>query len=165
MRIFEQRQNTHHHIPLQSNNQKPNKMKRSRLLTLYFLQYLPVLATFIMTIHCGLLLIGIDIHIAENVTGFSVLGCVMLLLFSHIFHFCWLHRCFVIYPTLVELCIHLKPLGIFDGWLIEARWAMFITGCLPLLYLLTHFNKYNKCYDRQATKTVWGCPQNRKQRV
>lgn len=143
----------------------PCVMRKSRLITLYFLQYLPVVATLIMTVHCGLLILGVDINIAENAFGFSVLGCVMLLLFSHIFHFCWLHRCFVIYPTLVELCINIKPLGFFDGWLTEARWMMFVLGCMPLIYLLTHFNKYRKCYERQSTKAIVGCPSHRKQRI
>lgn len=139
-------------LPLQTANLTNQPMKKSRLIALYLLQYIPVLSSFLLMLHVGLLLMGFEFGVLEAELGFSLMSVMMLVLFtfmlmmfSVIFRFCWLHRTFIIYTSVVQFCILIRPTGMFDGWLTGARWAMFIPGVLIFGHLITHIRQYHDC--------------------
>lgn len=97
-----------------------------------------------MTIHCGLLLIGINLNLANFFAGGSIYTTALLLIMSYVFKFCWIHKAFIIYTLLIDICIQIQVYIGFGPLLIPARMAAFIIGVSLFTILGVHFKEYHQ---------------------
>lgn len=70
-----------------------------------FLKYYVVCSSLIMTIHCLLMLLGIDTWVIGLFIGLSLGGFISLFITSFILGYCWLYRNFLIHQFLVSSCM------------------------------------------------------------
>lgn len=124
---------------------------RSKKAALLAIKYMPIIGALVMIVHSGFLLIGIDLNLADNVATMQALPAFTLLLVSHAFGFCWVHKAFTIYDLLVSLCIdYNRDIG-FTYALVEHRLFAFTTGIILFTILFIHRRAYNRMtcrYDK-----------------
>lgn len=70
-----------------------------------FLKYYVVCSSLIMTLHCALMLVGINTWMVDLFIGLSLGGFLSLYITSFILGYCWLYRNFLIHQFLVSSCI------------------------------------------------------------
>lgn len=123
----------------------------SRSLFKWLLKFLPAVGTVTMTIHIGLLLMGIDLYIAEFLAGASVGMTLLLFSLSLEFDFCNLHKVLIVYNALTSLCTFLRRMDVFGPTLTPARWVMFSIGAVLIMRLFLHLKQY---HDYEITRRV-----------
>lgn len=104
----------------------------------------------IMTIHVGLLILGINEPISEWLVGFSVGGFTMLLISSYVLRLCLEFRICLYYEFIVGQLIKLqRSLEIFETetTLYQARWVTFVVGTILTLTIVYHeFIEQKTCW-------------------
>lgn len=68
-------------------------------------KYYPIVCGVILTIHCLLLLCGIDLFAVKSFVLANGISFVFFYYLSRLFSFCWLHRLFIIYDVTLFLCV------------------------------------------------------------
>ena len=79
-------------------------------LRILAIKYIPIIMFFIMWIHTGLLIIGINGPCADTIAGSAIIPSILILAISSLFKFCWLHKAFTIYSLCVDLSINYERL-------------------------------------------------------
>ena len=79
-------------------------------LGLLAIKLIPIIMFFIMWIHTGLLIIGINGPCADTIAGSAIIPSILILAISSLFKFCWLHKAFTIYSLCVDLGINYERL-------------------------------------------------------
>lgn len=106
----------------------------SNRLVVLGIKYIPVCATILLTLHVGLLLLGVFDPVTIVLS--ALLLSVLMLLLSIRFGFCALHKATVVYMILMTLCIGLQKLNVFGCTLIFFRIAMLIFGAVLIALLV-----------------------------
>lgn len=94
---------------------------------------LPAIMCLVMTVHCALLLLGVNTPLAEYACGMSFLTCWFLMAFSRALRFCALHRMLIIHAMLVSACISFERTVGFGEALRPVRAVMLIVGATLLV--------------------------------
>ena len=114
-------------------------------IALLFLKYIPVLSFCYCLYYVFCLVRGVYV-ISGNTSncffGFSILGTIELLIASKAFGMCWMHRAMIGYCELVSVCIYLQQMNFWESWLVTARTAVFVLGCILFVYFLININNY-----------------------
>lgn len=108
------------------------------------IKLIPVLMFLTMWIHTGLLLLDINVPIADTIAGSALFPSVLILSISRMLKFCWLHKSLVIYSLVVDLCINYQRYIGFHHFLFYHRLMYFVIGCMIFTYLLCNLGKYVK---------------------
>lgn len=123
--------------------QESNKIKQSNYkLGLISLKYIPIIMFLIMYIHVGLLLLNVDLPIAETIAGSAIIPSILILSISSMFKFCYLHKSLTLYALAVDLCINFQRYIGFGIAVDFTRVLVFIIGTALLLLLILKINKY-----------------------
>lgn len=61
-----------------------------------------------MWVHTILLNFGINLPFAETIMGCALLPSILILSFSNVFNFCYIHKAMTIYSLIVDLCINIE---------------------------------------------------------
>lgn len=125
-------------------------MTVAQRLCIAALKYAPVASSAAMLAHAALLALGYSDGVTETVCGTALLPSLVLLATSHAFHFCWLHKAFIVYTLAVDLCCNYERSIGFGLALPAMRLVMVFVGLLLFAILI----RKSKCY----AKTVEGCP-------
>lgn len=113
-------------------------------LGLLAIKLIPIIMFFIMWIHTGLLIIGINGPCADTIAGSAIIPSILILAISSLFKFCWLHKAFTIYSLCVDLSINYERLIGFGPILQSLRVAIFILGIVLFILLIVKFKKYKE---------------------
>ena len=90
------------------------------------INYVPLLSTILLTIHVGLLLVGIRGIVTEVA---SILLLVLLtILLSVRFNFCILHKLLILYMTIMTICVCIQRFNGFGVTLTSFRVLVFALG-------------------------------------
>lgn len=127
-------------------------MTVAQRLCLAALKYAPVVSAAAMLAHAALLVLGLHDGVTETVCGTALLPSLVLLATSHAFHFCWLHKAFIVYMLSVDLCCNYERDIGFGHVLPAMRLLMVFVGLLLFAVLI----RKSKCY----AKTIEGCPRS-----
>lgn len=115
-------------------------------LGLLAIKFIPIVMFFIMWIHTGLLIIGINGPCADTIAGSAIIPSILILAISSLFRFCWLHKLFTIYSLCIDLFINYERYIGFGFILQPFRIIMFIIGIILFILLIVKFEKYKeKC--------------------
>ena len=115
-------------------------------LGLLAIKFIPIIMFFIMWIHTGLLIIGINGPCADTIAGSAIIPSILILAISSLFRFCWLHKLFTIYSLCIDLFINYERYIGFGFILQPFRIIMFIIGIILFILLIVKFEKYKeKC--------------------
>lgn len=119
---------------------------KSKRAALVLLKYMPILMAALMTNHCFMaLFLDIDACLAEHTAAMSIMPAITLLVVSHAFGFCWLHKSFTIYVLLSSACMEYhREVGLGDT-LTGHRMLFFVLGVLLFAILLYKFDDFTKC--------------------
>ena len=107
--------------------------------TVWCMKYLPFIGTLLLTIHCGLLLCGVNLKVLEFFVGFPMSSMLMFFLLSRQFHFCILHKHLIGYVSAMEICMFLQR---YDAWgraLTPARWVMMSIGIVLIIWSIVAY--------------------------
>lgn len=96
----------------------------------YFTKYTPVLFGIVLTAHCFLLLRGIDIALLKEFFSFGWLLAVVFTILSYKLNLCIIHRLYIWYDFLLDLCIKAQRYEIFNTIHLDVNDARL--GCLFL---------------------------------
>lgn len=113
-------------------------------LALLSIKYIPVVMFLIMWIHTGLLILGINLGVADTIAGCAVIPSILILSISRMLHFCYIHKLLTVYSLLIDLCINWNRYVGFGILLSPIRVFFFTIGTLLLIKLLLNFRKYTK---------------------
>ena len=113
-------------------------------LGLLAIKFIPIIMFFIMWIHTGLLIIGINGPCSDTIAGSAIIPSILILAISSLFKFCWLHKAFTIYSLCVDLSINYERLIGFGPILQPLRVAIFILGIVLFILLIVKFKKYKE---------------------
>lgn len=105
-------------------------------------RYSIVLGDALMTLHCLLLLNGIDCKFLEFIFGLSVLGFTILYLSTYLLVYCNLIRGMLVHNFAVKCCILYHENFGFGDFLTPLRFIMLLVGILLLILLFK--NQYQK---------------------
>lgn len=120
-------------------------------LSLIILKYIPVAMAFVMWIHVYLLIVGHPLKIAEQIAGCTALPCIILLAFSNIMKFCWLHKCYIIYAVGIDYCINIhREIGFYNVQ--GCRAIAFAIGMLLFGYTIIHQLEHHNWNTNGFTK-------------
>lgn len=115
-------------------------------LVLFCIKYIPVIMFLIMFIHTGLLLMGINLGIADTIVGCAIIPSLLILSISKLLKFCWLHKSLTIYSLIVDLCVNWEKYIGFGDVVYPLRMLIFGIGVIFLGLLLVKLKSYNtKC--------------------
>lgn len=120
-------------------------------LSIILFKYIPPFGAFLMLIQTVCLMHNLDVLFAEWIFGMSLIPCVISIVWSLAFKFCYIHRLFLYYIFIVSICIKYNS---FIGFihLFCARLIVIIIGIVVFSLFIIHFNKYNnecfKCYKK-----------------
>lgn len=93
----------------------------------------PGVATLVMTVHVGLLLLGFNFGFAAILFEYALIWFLLLTILSISFEFCWVHRAFCAYNLIISQCIEYQEHFGFGCYLTPARWLALLLGVF-LLY-------------------------------
>ena len=113
-------------------------------LALLSIKYIPVLMFLIMWIHTGLLILEINLGVADTIAGCAIIPSILILSISRMLQFCNIHKLLTIYSLLIDLCINWNRYIGFGVLLSPMRIFFFTIGTLLLIKLLINFKKYNR---------------------
>lgn len=109
-----------------------------------------LLGTLALTLHIGLLLFDINEIITIQCFGLCAGGTAVLIVASFLFDMCIWSKLGIIFNFIAKECTILKlHTDIFNGWLMEARFIMFLSGLIisaGLIYKAVLLIK-NKAYE------------------
>lgn len=106
-------------------------------LVITFLKYYVIIASIIMTIHCGLLIVGINLWFIDIIAGISLGGFIAIFITSYLLKMCNLFRMFLIHQFLVSSCIsYNETIGFSDDVAFMLRSFMFIAGLFLIMKLI-----------------------------
>ena len=115
-------------------------------LVLFYIKYIPIIMFLLMFIHIGLLLMEINLGIADTIVGCAIIPSLLILSISKLLKFCWLHKSLTIYSLIVDLCINWEKYIGFGSLLYPLRILIFSIGIILLCLLLSKLRSYNtKC--------------------
>lgn len=97
------------------------------------IKYIPVICALLLTLHVGLLLIGIQEAVTVGVA--AVLLVLLLVLLSIKFHFCILHKMLILYMAVCTLCICIQRMNGFEHQILKpVRLVLFALGIALLTW-------------------------------
>lgn len=104
---------------------------------------MPAIGCWALTVHVGLLLLGVNLPVAEFVV--VVAFDALLYILSREFRLCLLHRCLVFYIAAMFTCMFLQKLDVFGNSLNYFRWGMFVTGVVLSLWAIIKNPRNREC--------------------
>lgn len=100
------------------------------------LKYAPVGMTFLLIVHCVLLIHGIDSVTLRFVCGAGFWCTLTMYYLSCACSFCWAHRLCIVYCGVMNFCIEFDKYNLFDSLIhVDAnviRVIMFVLGIITL---------------------------------
>ena len=116
------------------------KTKQNKIhLRLEMFRYMPVFVFVIMLIHVAMLLLGIDLPVAEMLV--IVILFVALNLLSKMLDFCLVHRMCINYALTIFVCMWLRryaegEYGLFGEYISVARLTLLVIGLVLVILLI-----------------------------
>lgn len=118
----------------------------SKALAILSIKYIPVLGSAIMIAHLSFALHGYYFKFSEFAFSMAVFPTILILLCSHIFGFCLLHKSFTVYVLAVSSCMsYHREYGFDEQTLFYVRIVLFSIGLA--LFILLHFK--NNCFKQK----------------
>lgn len=117
---------------------------RKYKLALISLKYIPIITAFMMLVHVFLLIIGKSSFIAESLAGVTLLPSLIIYFFSNTLHFCWLHKCFILYTLVTDVCIKTQRYIGFGIGIEFLRIIMFLIGIFLFICLFKDIKGYHR---------------------
>lgn len=117
----------------------------------YFVKYTPVVFGILMLIHCVLLVSGEDSEILKEFFSFGWMQGVVFTIMSYKLNLCIIHRTYIWYDCLMDLCIKAQRYDLFSecGCDVEhIRIAMLVIGVIIQLLLIYKMYGCKKCQYR-----------------
>jgi len=110
---------------------------------LQLVRWAPVVVCMLMTLHCLLLLCGIDLPLLRYAST-PLLSAVVLWVLSQVFRFCLFHQICINYCFAAHCCIIAKRLGFFAAWGVDIdfiRFIMLLSG-ISILIILAYAKRH-----------------------
>lgn len=127
---------------------------RSKRLALLSIKYLPIIMSGLMVNHVAWALLGIHINIAETVASLTIMPAIIILLVSHAFGFCWLHKQFTAYVLASSVTMdYCRYFG--TDYATELRAVFLIWGTALFVLLAIKRKTFYQCrcdYDTESVK-------------
>lgn len=133
-------------------------MTDSQRVCIVALKYAPVVSAGVMLLHVLRLALGCSAGIAEWACGTAVVPSIVMLLTSHAFHFCRLHKAFIVYTMLVDGCCNVERAIGFGCLLTPMRVLMILAGVALFALLWRQRNSYDGNDDGAERGAPCDCP-------
>lgn len=117
---------------------------KNKTLFILAVQYIPVLMAFGLWLHEVLMLLGIHLKVAQNIMSLDVIPALLLLIVSHHFKFCALHKSLLLYTLFVSLCIWYNESFGFNLYERGCRIGVVVVGVGIFVYYLCHIKRFYK---------------------
>ena len=114
-------------------------------LTLLAFKYVPVIAAFIMCVHCLLLLLGMNFLAAPMLFSVSIVPAFIFILLSITLKYCKIHQQFVGYICAVSFCSFWKTHFGFGILLTPIRILVLLIGMYLFIKLYLHRDQFKIC--------------------
>jgi len=118
-------------------------------LSVVALKYAPMVASLVMCLHVGLLLVGIDTETADYTFSLPLFPWLVCMLWSKAFGFCTMHRHCITYVMAITYCIKYQEDYGFGGMLTMARLIAFVLGIAIIVTFLLVSKRCNCVINQQ----------------
>lgn len=108
---------------------------------------IPPIGALVMLVHCALLSIGLNIKMTEWIFDCSLFGFVAWIAVSLAYGFCWVHRAFITYGTMISFCIDFQRTVGF-GFLREPMHIIMVALGVVLFFVFVKKKAWREFYDR-----------------
>lgn len=117
---------------------------KSKRLALLSIKYLPLVMSALMVNHVIWALLGTRLPIAETTGSLTPMPAIVILLVSHAFGFCWLHKQFTIYVLASSLMMdYCRYVG--TEYVTELRVIFLAWGVILFTLLAIKHKAFYKC--------------------
>lgn len=121
----------------------------------------PVVLGNVLQVHCILLLKGVDSGIIRHFCAIGWLTFAMLMLLSFMFRFCYVHRLYIIYCTLLNICIQIQQQDGFAAFGINVdivrEIMLYLGAVLQILLIYRVYGKRAKNTCRKHCESAEAC--------
>lgn len=108
------------------------------LLPFLIIKWTPIIFTFGLTVHCFLMMFGINVQVLSYLCMTPPIGAILFLYLSHKLKLCWIHKSMVGYVLTISICDILYRHGAFDDTLFQWSLGMFLVGLFLCITLILH---------------------------